>query len=46
MKIQEINIIFAKATCEVWKERLRDGECTFGEYMESLNKLKDKLIIV
>lgn len=31
-----IDVIFAKAKCEVWKERLRDGECSLKEAMDAL----------
>lgn len=33
---EEVNIIFANAKCEVWKERVRSGECSFQEFQDAL----------
>lgn len=38
MKQKELDIIFAKAKCEVWKERVRNEECSLGEFTEALSQ--------
>lgn len=41
-----IKIIFARAVCEVWKERVRSGECSFKEFNNILeNKIKGEKLI-
>lgn len=36
MNKKQLETIWAKAECEVWKERIRDGECSLGEFMNAL----------
>lgn len=38
-----IDNIFAQATVEVWKERLRDGECTLKEFNDALTDSLDRV---
>ena len=33
---KQVGIIFELAKCEVWKERMRNGECSLGEFMEAM----------
>ncbi|KKM85020.1 hypothetical protein LCGC14_1293180 [marine sediment metagenome] len=35
---EQVEIIFAKAKVEVWTERLRDGECTYQEFMDAFEQ--------
>ena len=42
MNKKGLEVIWAKAVCEVWQERFRNGECSSGEAVEGIRFAKTR----